>query len=223
MHDAPKQSLSWGAPLIMLAVLAGLFLLVRYFDLDIIRQFIAQAGWWAPAILVIAKASTIVIAPLGGSPLYPIAGALFGFWKGVGLLILGDALGGVISFYLSRWFGRALVDRFFSDHKLVQQVLTRLNSVRGLLVARIAFITFPEIISYAAGLTSIGFWPFFIIYTAIGAIPTVIAAGLGSLLVGEDNSLIYLGMMVTAGVLASIGYLYFMREEKTAPEEAGGR
>ena len=67
---------------------ALLALLFWYFDIELIREQIERAGVYGALFFVIAKASTIVIAPLSGSPLYPLTGALFCFWEGVLFLVL---------------------------------------------------------------------------------------------------------------------------------------
>src|SRR3989338_384441 len=164
-------------------ILGGIYVLLRYFGLTEVQETIKRAGFWAPLALILAKASTVVIAPLGGSPLYPLAGALFGFWKGVGLLVIGDALGGIIAFYLSRIFGRHLVEKFLGDdQKFLARALKMMGTVKGFLVARVCFMPAPEVVAYGAGLTRISFIPFFLIYVPIGLIPTMALAGLGSAL-----------------------------------------
>src|SRR3989344_5240234 len=63
-------------------------------------------GILAPIIFVLLKISTLVIAPLSGIPLYFIAGSLFGNFNGLILSLLGDALGSVVCFLLSRFYGQ---------------------------------------------------------------------------------------------------------------------
>lgn len=164
-------------------VLGGIYFVLHYFGITEVRETIEHAGIWAPLVLVLAKASTIVIAPLGGAPLYPLAGALFGFWQGTGLLLLGDALGGTVAFFISRTFGRTLVERIIGDDKkFLGRALKMMGTVKGFLIARVCFMPLPEVVSYGAGLTRIPFIYFFPIYISIGAIPIMILSGLGSVL-----------------------------------------
>ncbi len=204
---------------VMFALIA---LALHYFSIETMRGYIAAAGIWAPVLLVVAKASTIVIAPLGGSPLYPVAGALFGFWLGSALLILGDALGGIIAFFLSRYFGRALVERILGrESEMLEKALALMSTTRGYLLARICFIAIPEFASYGAGLTRIGLLPFFIIYTSIGAIPSLILAGLGDLLTTSGSVYLLPLVMVAGGVISAIAlalfYKLMQRAETSAP------
>src|SRR3989344_2764499 len=179
-------------------VLAGIFIVFRYFDAQTLVGYVERAGIWAPLALIVAKASTIVIAPLGGAPLYPLAGALFGFWWGYLYLILGDTLGITIAFYLSRAYGRRIVDYFFPDHALVDRVLHALGTIQGLVIAQISFISFPELICYAAGLTRIAFIPFILITTAVSIVPRGVLVALGTLLTAGYGSWGFTGLAVLA-------------------------
>ena len=80
--------------LVALVVIGGSFLI----DIEELSAFVARAGLWGPLALILLKASTIVFAPLSGSPLYPLAGALFGPWWGLLYIMLGESLGGSIAF-----------------------------------------------------------------------------------------------------------------------------
>lgn len=164
-------------------ILGGIYFVLHHFGITEVRETIQNAGIWAPLVLVIAKASTVVIAPLGGSPLYPLAGALFGFWQGTGLLLLGDAIGGTIAFFLSRFFGRRIVERMIGDdQKFLGKALRMMGTVKGFLVARICFMPIPEVVAYGAGLTRIPYIYFFPIFISIGAIPVALLSALGSAL-----------------------------------------
>jgi len=197
--------------LVLALVLASIFVVFRYLNAETINGFIERAGIWAPLTLIAAKASTIVIAPLGGAPLYPLAGALFGFWKGYLYLILGDTIGITIAFYLSRTYGRRIVDYFFPDHKLVNRVLHALGTIKGLMIAQISFISFPEIVCYAAGLTRISFLPFILITTSVSVVPRGILVALGTLLTQGYGSWVYTGLAVLAMLALGGGMFVFSR------------
>ncbi|MEK7612636.1 MAG: VTT domain-containing protein [Patescibacteria group bacterium] len=190
-------------------IVGGLYLVFRYFGITEVEAAVERAGLWAPLVLVVAKAATIVIAPLGGSPLYPLAGALFGFWKGTGLLILGDALGGTIAFYLSRIFGRHLVEKLIGgDQQFLGRALRMMGSVKGFFIARVCFMPLPEVVAYGAGLTRINFFPFILIYTPVGAIPAMVLAGVGSVLTMGDWWILPAALFAGA-LIIPIGFLVF--------------
>lgn len=122
-------------------------------------------GILAPLIFILLKASTLVIAPLGGLPLYFIAGSLFGNINGFVLALLGDAFGSSVCFLLSRFYGHKIVkalagDKFFEK---VMNTVGVLKDARSFIKARIALLAVPEILAYASGLSKISFWTFFLI------------------------------------------------------------
>lgn len=223
MESTPRQAL---VNLIALAAILGcIFLFFRFFELSEVQAKIQEAGVWAPLILVAAKASTIVIAPLSGSPLYPIGGALFGFWKAFGLLLLGDMLGGSIAFFLSRIFGRRIVDALLSPHKgFVSAALEMMSSWRGFLLARLGFVTFPEVPAYAAGLSQIGYIPFVIIFTVVGMVPTAVTTALGALLTADSESRVFVLVLLFGAVVSGVSIMLFVRHvqqmvQKKLPHE----
>ena len=158
-----------------LLILAVVVIVGGSFFLDVpeLRELVARAGFWGPLTLVVLKASTMVFAPLSGSPLYPLAGAIFGPVYGFLYIMLGDMLGAALSFALSRFFGRGVIARLLSRGNLVflETVLSYIGTIKGFIIARIIFSPVPEVVSYAAGLTSLPFVPFFIIHSLIGTIP----------------------------------------------------
>ena len=122
-------------------------------------------GILTPIIFVLLKISTLVIAPLGGTPLYFIAGSLFGNFYGLALSLLGDALGLTICFLLSRFYGHKIVEIFAGENffKKVINTVAVLKDSKSMIKARIALIVMPEILAYASGLSRINFLTFFLI------------------------------------------------------------
>ncbi len=124
-------------------------------------------GVWAAVILVLLKASTLIIAPLGGTPLYLLGGALFGNVNGLLLTLFGDVLGSTVCFYLSRIYGPKVL-KFFAGSSNVDRVLktvSLLDNTKSFVKARVGFISIPELLAYASGLSRINFWTFTLINT----------------------------------------------------------
>jgi len=190
-------------------ILGGLYLLFKHFGITNVQETVNNAGVWAPVVLVLAKISTLVIAPLGGGPIYPLAGALFGFWKGTALLILGDFIGATIAFYLSRIFGRSLVEKMLGDDKqFLARALRMMSTVKGFLIARVCFMPAPEVTAYGAGLTRIHFVPFVVIQTAVSLLPVMALVGLGSALT-LDTWWMFPAVLLAGSILIPLGFLIF--------------
>ena len=203
---------------IVLAIIAIAF---HFFDFAAVTEAVAHAGFWAPLLFILAKASTLVFAPLSGAPLYPLAGAVFGFWQGALYLIIGDFVGSIISFYISRLFGRRVVERFARGNvPLIDKVLRVMETTKGFLVARICFIAFPEAVTYAAGLTRIPFLAFIIISTLVGAVPAVVISGAGAWLSLGQNTPMALFLTVLGFAASAAGAVIFFRMTKRVTDRA---
>src|SRR3989344_236290 len=130
-----------------------------------LAQMLSSFGILAPIILVILKALTLIIAPLGGSPLYFLSGAMFGNLQGFLLCFLGDALGSAGCFFISRKFGDKIVRKLAGDKFFVQikKYANLLGDTKSFVKARIAVFNIPELSAYAAGLSPISFLKFILV------------------------------------------------------------
>lgn len=201
-----------GLLIVILAIGATLYFL----DFTNIKDTILKAGIWAPVILILAKAMTIVFAPLSGSALYPVAGAIFGFWPGLIYILIGDAIGSIVSFSISRRFGQKIVERMLSAKNMptAHKIISMIETTRGFLFARVCFSPMPEIVSYAAGLTKISFWRFFIIHNAVGIIPSIILVGSGGILVSYHDPKIIAALLLGGTFAVIIGGILFWKFSK---------
>ena len=156
--------------------------------IDSLREYVESAGWYALTLVVVLKATTIVVAPLGGTIIYPIAGAAYGFLPGLGLTLLGDTLGSTIAFFLSRRFGRSIL-RFFtaeSQTSTIDAVLVELADRKKFAKARVYFAGFMDLFAYAAGLTKIPYWYFILVHIAVHAPVAAFYVLFGDLLVSGN-------------------------------------
>src|SRR3989344_4033164 len=130
-------------------VLGLIYVSISYLGISDIREKVEGLGAWGPLVLILAKASTLVFAPLGGAPLYPVAGALFGTLNGFIYVMVGDAIGSALCFFISRRFGKKIVHYFMSGPgmQVVERLLGHMGTTRGFIETRFFFIGFPEAIS----------------------------------------------------------------------------
>ncbi|PCI29566.1 hypothetical protein COB55_01980 [Candidatus Wolfebacteria bacterium] len=194
---------------IVLAV-AFLYLAARYLSVDDIRAYIDTAGIFAPVLLVIAKAATIVFAPLSGAPLYLIAGVAFGFNKGFLLMLIGDSLGAIIAFYISRIWGRKILYHFMSKSSLptVEKLVVRMGEFKTFVKARIFFAGLPELFAYASGLTNVSFAVYFPVYMSVQAVFIAVWVAFGDVLL-SGNLLVTVSLAVVTVVLTGAGVYWF--------------
>ncbi len=221
MNETAEVKKLWGMErreavqnILWLFLFVGLMVAASFFiSIEELAALVARAGFWGPLLLIVLKASTIVIAPLSGSPLYPLAGALFGGSIGLLSIVLGDMLGAVISFYISRRYGKAVVARFLSasNLKFLDTALSYMGSVKGFLIARILFSPLPEVASYGAGLTTIPFWPFFFIHSVVGLVPAMVLVWFGASLSLSSGPFGMLAILLVGSVAAGVGVFAFFK------------
>ncbi|OHA26126.1 MAG: hypothetical protein A3C06_03865 [Candidatus Taylorbacteria bacterium RIFCSPHIGHO2_02_FULL_46_13] len=183
--------------------------------IDDVRASVAHAGVYAPLIIILLKATTLVVVPLGGTPLYPIAGALFGFWQGLGITLIGDILGSSIAFYLSRYFGRSILRFFMSSGQvpMVERLMEKMGERKTFIKAKLFFAGFPEIFAYAAGLTAVSFPFFLLVHIGVHAVGAALLVLFGEALV-SGNTLAFIGVGIVSALLAFSGIWWFHADLK---------
>lgn len=196
-----------------IAVILFIFYIsIRVIGTEGIHERVAAAGIYGPLILIIAKASTVVFAPLGGVPLYLASGTLFGFYKGLIYVLIGDFIGFTVSFYISRIFGKKVASYFLSQKGMeaVKEVIIHMGTKRGLIQSCLVFIGFPEAVSYGAGLTKIPYIKTIPVMLAIEAIPVAILVGLGKAAITNfgTSSLIIINIIVFLVVFFGVFWLH---------------
>lgn len=155
----------WGIGITILLIFVASF----FIELKAVKDWVEQAGAWGPIVFILLKISTIVVAPLSGSPLYPLVGIFFGFWEGLLYVTLGDFIGCTINFYLARRYGQNLVFKFISkkEEGIVGRAINHMSSVKGFFQAALALFAMPELVAYAAGLSRLSYSKFVSILTPI--------------------------------------------------------
>lgn len=172
--------------LLVLAVLLGLVTVMlviwwqplRTFfgDKDVVAAFMERWGKWTPLVTVLLHAAQVIFAPIPGQALDLVNGYLFGPWLGTFYSMTGIILGSALVMWLSRRFGRPLVERFVDPQTLDR--LDRLIEQRGELVIFLIFLVpfLPDdALCFLAGLTSIAL-PRLVILAAVGRFPGVFVA-----------------------------------------------
>jgi uncharacterized membrane protein YdjX (TVP38/TMEM64 family) len=197
--------------LIFIAVAVGVaYYITVKVGIDDLRAAIHSAGIYSPLIVILLKATTIVVVPLGGAPIYAAAGAIWGFWPGLGLTIIGDILGSTVAFYLSRFFGRTIVNFMVPKEYLpvIDKLVTKLSRPKSYLQARIFFSGFMELFAYASGLTRVAYPVFIFIHIGVHVFTAALLVVFGDFLVsGSKLVLILTGLIASS--LAAAGVWWF--------------
>lgn len=174
-----------------------------------IQRVIEQVGLFGPLAIILIIAIAIIISPIPSAPVALVSGALYGHALGTIYVIIGAITGALIAFMIARKLGYEYAQRKFHSH-FPQRIMGSQNTLMLIIfVSRLApFISF-DVISYAAGLTSLSVGRFFIA-TLMGIIPiSFILAHLGSeIIIGESQSIIIsillLGFITLIPVLINV-------------------
>ena len=120
-----------------------------------LQEFFRSFGLAAPLVYVGLVLVEVVVAPIPGAMLYAPGGLIFGgFWGGL-LSLIGNVLGAGVACGLMREFGRPLAQRWFQGESLriYEAQLTR-RGAWVVFLLRVNPLTSTDLVSYAAGLTS---------------------------------------------------------------------
>lgn len=137
---------------------------------DAITEFLESTGMWAPIVFVLVMATAVVVSPIPSLPLDIAAGAVFGWFAGGLLAVLGATLGAAISFSIARWLGRGFVERVVGGHVSFCADCSDMLLTGAVLGSRLVPVLSFDLVSYGAGLTAMSL-PRFVIATAIGTAP----------------------------------------------------
>lgn len=154
-------------------------------NLDMIKEYILSFGIWAPIISFLLMVLQSVIAPIPAFLITLSNAAIFGWVKGAILSWSSAMAGAALCFYIARGLGRDAVEKLTSKFALkdIDGFFEKYGKHTILIARLLPFISF-DLVSYAAGLTSMNFWSFFIA-TGIGQLPaTIVYSYVGGMLTG---------------------------------------
>ena len=174
-------------------------------DFQKLKDFVASYGPYAAAISFLLMVLQSVVAPLPAFLITFANAALFGFWKGALLSWSSAMVGAALCFFIARSLGREAVEKLTSKGALknIDDFFKR-HGKQSILIARLLpFISF-DIVSYAAGLSSVSFLVFWVA-TGLGQLPaTLVYSYVGGFLTGGAKLLVT-GLLILFALAFLIG------------------
>lgn len=193
--------------ILLLAISAGIYYREQ-FDVQLLQQWLDQAGFWAPVIFIlIYMIATVLFLP--GSILTLAGGALFGPVLGSFCNITGATLGAAISFLISRYLMSDWVSRRAGGK--VKQLVHGVEAEGWRFVAFVRLVPlFPfNVLNYALGLTKIRFIEYLLasyIFMLPGAIAYTYVGFVGREAIGGGEGLIR-NILIAVAFLAVVMFL----------------
>ena len=190
-------------------------------DFTVVRDFVASYGAYASVISFLLMIFQSIAAPLPAFLLTFANANLFGWWQGAILSWTSAMAGAAVCFYIARILGRDVAEKLTSKSGLAQidTFFERYGKNTILICRLLPFISF-DIVSYAAGLTSMSFMSFFIA-TGIGQLPaTIVYSYVGGMLTGGAK-LFVTALMILFALSALIFMLRKIYMDRQSKKEKG--
>jgi uncharacterized membrane protein YdjX (TVP38/TMEM64 family) len=167
-----------------------------------LRQWFYELGSWGPVAVIGSMVVAILVSPIPSAPIALSAGAIYGHFWGALYVLVGSEIGAIAAFAIARFLGHDVLHKWFGD-QLNRGLAGSQNFLMGTVFASrlMPFISF-DIVSYAAGLTSLSFWRF-AIATMAGIIPaSFLLAHFGGELVADESNRILLAVALLGALTA---------------------
>jgi len=181
-----------------------IFVMFASGDFTEVKQFISSYGVYAASISFALMVLQSIVAPLPAFVLTFANANLFGWWQGAILSGSSAMAGAAVCFYIARILGRDVAERLTSKTglKQIDNFFEKYGNNTILICRLLPFVSF-DYVSYAAGLTSMSFWDFFIA-TGIGQLPaTIVYSYVGGFLTGGAR-LFMLGLLIMFAIVSLI-------------------
>lgn len=170
------------------------------------RRWVDAHGPWGRLAFAGMMTLQVVVAMIPGEPLEIAAGYVFGNMEGLGLCLLGAAVGTAVIFGFTKLFGVKMVEAFVSREKIESIRFLHNPEKRNMLVFILFFIpgTPKDVITYFIGLTSMRLRTFLLL-SSLGRIPSVITSTIVGNALGNQNYTAAVLVFVITGLAAAAG------------------
>jgi uncharacterized membrane protein YdjX (TVP38/TMEM64 family) len=178
------------------------------------EELVEGFGAWSLLVFLLMQAAQVVAGPVPAAPVIAAGSAIFGFWEGLTLSMVGITAGSVCAFLIGRRFGRPLLGRLLTEKTLARYRETPVGS-DGWWLLMVLLLPVPaggDAACALAGLSSISLRRF-VVVVSVGRLPgTALAAFVGANLVsGRVFAVVTAGL--TTLVVVGVALRYRRRME----------
>lgn len=190
-------------------------------DFTVVKEFVASYGAYAVVISFLLMVFQSLAAPLPAFLITFANANLFGWWQGAILSWTSAMAGAALCFFIARILGRDVAEKLTSKAGLAQiDTFFEKYGKNTILICRLLpFVSF-DIVSYAAGLTSMSFGSF-MIATGLGQLPaTIVYSYVGGMLTGGAK-LFVTGLMLlfALSAIVAMGRKIYLERQKAKGEK----
>jgi uncharacterized membrane protein YdjX (TVP38/TMEM64 family) len=174
-------------------------------SLEILREYLARWGAFAPVAYLLLVVVEVLVAPLPGTLLYAPGGALFGGFVGGSLSLAGNVIGAWLACLIARFWGEP-VRRALDSPRFAAMLNTLADRALWLiLLLRMNPLTSSDLVSYAAGLVGVPVWKV-VVGTLVGMAPlcyaqAYVADRLFSVMPGSLWIVVAMGVAYAAAII----------------------
>ena len=205
MSDPRKRRLVALLPMIVLLMVFVIVVSVpslrRLFSREALLRLAELGGIWAPVAFGATMAVSIIVSPIPNVPISAVLGMIYGPWVGTLIAICGAIVGAAGAFWIARHFGRSAVRALSGKAVTFCEGCSQRTLSVLVFVARLIPVVSFDIVSYGAGLSTMGFWRF-VAWSFIGMIPwTWFYTSFGSAVLLNPVLATVLGVVLAIAVL----------------------
>ena len=139
--------------------------------------WVKSFGYMGVLILLGIQVLQIIVAVIPGGPVQIIAGAAYGTFGGLAIIVSGCVFASTLIFFLVRKFGLPLLRRFFGEDDIGTWIFLKDTGK----VARLVFVLFlipgtpKDLLTWLCPLTSLSL-PMFVILSTFARIPAILTS-----------------------------------------------
>lgn len=190
------------------------FSTISKLDTKIVIDYLRSYGKLAAVVSFILMVLQSIAAPIPAFLITLSNAAIFGWWQGAILSWSSAMVGAALCFFIARVLGRDAVEKLTSKGAMesIDVFFERYGNFAILICRLLPFVSF-DFVSYAAGLTNMKFWPFFIA-TGLGQLPaTIVYSYVGGTLTGGAQKL-FVGLLTLFALSIVIGIVKKVYNDK---------
>ncbi|GBF35447.1 DedA family inner membrane protein YdjZ [Desulfocucumis palustris] len=136
-------------------------------------DYLISFGPWSVVASILMMILQTLFTPV---PLFLVAGAngyIFGVAWGIVITMAGALLGSTVAFFLARFIARDFISKRLGKYREKVDQLSERSGMKVVFLARLVPVIPSSVISYAAGLSKMGFGSFFLA-SVFGKLPEIV-------------------------------------------------